>query len=318
MTRGQGQRGGMSRTDSRRALLLRAAEHAEPSGGVLSRATLRTLGADRRFVARQVAAGRWRTHGRQSVAVHTGPLDVLGHRWRAVHEVAASALDGVTALQVAGLTGITEDVIHVSVHHLAQAPRVEGVRVHKVSRRIEGELDLVDPPRTPPALAALRAAQWAVSDKQAALFLVAPVQQRLITGEQLRLAREAYLGRRRRKVVETLIQDIVDGAHSLGEIDFARLCRSRGLPEPERQSVREGRDGRIYLDVRWRCGLVVEIDGRQHVEGVASVEDMLRQNSVSLTRDVVLRIPLLGLRLEADAFLDQVADALRLLSARAA
>lgn len=307
----------MSRTIRRRQILDHARDLAEQRGDVLSRADLRALGADRRFVARQVDAGRWRLHGRQTVAMHTGPLGDDGHRWRAVHEVGASLLDGVTALHVAGLTGITEETIHVSVHHLAQAPQVEGVVVHKVSRRTPGELDLVDPPRTPPALAALRAAQWAASDRQAGLYLVAPVQQRIISGDQLAEARATYLGRRRRAVVETFIADIQDGAHSLGELDFAGMCRRRGLPEPERQVVRTGPKGRIYLDVRWRCGLVVEIDGRQHVEGITAIDDMLRQNSVSLTRDVVLRIPLLGLRLEEDAFLAQVADGIRLLSLRA-
>lgn len=307
----------MTRTDRRHDLLARARAIADERGGVLSRADLREIGADRRFVARQVTAGRWRVHGRQTIAVHAGPLEADGHRWRAVHEVGASLLDGVTALQVAGLSGITEEVLHVSVHHLAQAPVVDGVRVHKVSRRTDGELDLAVPPRTPPALAALRAAQWAVSDAQAALFLVAPVQQRLVTGAQLRTAREQYLGRRRRALLDTLLDDIVDGAQSLGELDFAAMCRARRMPAPERQVVRQGPKGRVYLDVRWRCGLVVEVDGRQHVEGVASVSDMLRQNSVSLTRDMVLRIPLLGLLLEADAFLDQVEQGLVVLTARA-
>lgn len=154
-------------------------------------------------------------------------------------------------------------------------------------------------------MAALRAAQWAVSDRQAALVLAMPVQQRLVTGEQLQAARAEYVGRRRRALVATLIDDIADGAHSLGELDFGALCRRRGLPAPERQVVVSGPDGRCYLDVRWREGPVVEIDGRQHRGGLAPVQDMLRQNSVSMSRDMVLRIPLIGLRLEPEAFLGQ-------------
>ena len=47
-----------------------------------------------------------------------------------------------------------------------------------------------------------------------------------------------------------------------GKFDFARLCRSRGLPEPSRQVVRQTPGGRIYLDVAWDgYDLVVEIDG---------------------------------------------------------
>lgn len=117
----------------------------------------------------------------------------------------------------------------------------------------------------------------------------------------------------------TIVADLVDGAHSLGELDFAALCRRRRLPEPERQVVVTGFGGGCYLDVRWREGLVVEVevDGRQHLEGLAPVQDMLRQNSVSMSGDVVLRIPLLGMRLEPDAFVDQVEAALALLRGRA-
>ena len=61
-----------------------------------------------------------------------------------------------------------------------------------------------------------------------------------------------------------------------------------------------------------RSRLVVEIDGSHHGEGLTVIADHLRQNEVALTRDIVLRISLLGLRLAEDAFLDQVERALHL------
>lgn len=302
-----------------RQLVEHAEEVARDHGDVLSRRELTDLGAGRGLIARLVRDHRWALHGSRTVAVHCGPLEPAGTFWRAVHEVGGSALvDGTSSLRAAGLTGLGDEPVHVSVHMLKRAPEVEGVVVHKVSRRLVDDCVSVGLPRTRPALAALRAAQWAVSDRQAALFLTMSVQQRLVTGEQLRSAHEQYVGRRRRALVKTLIDDIVDGAQALGELDFAALCRRRGLPEPERQAVVRGQGGRWYLDVRWREGLVVEIDGRQHFEGVAPVLDMLRQNEVSMQGDLVLRIPLLGLRLEPEAFLDQVAHALALLRARAA
>ena len=70
--------------------------------------------------------------------------------------------------------------------------------------------------------------------------------------------------------VRQVVADLTDGAHSLGELDFARLCRERGLPEPSRQAVRRGPRGTIYLDVRWdHLRLVVEIDGAQHTQGLS-------------------------------------------------
>ena len=67
--------------------------------------------------------------------------------------------------------------------------------------------------------------------------------------------------------------------------------------------------------VSW-LGLVVEIDGAQHRQGLAVTEDNLRQNSVALTSDVVLRIDLIGLRIEAQRFMDQVDEAHRVLARR--
>lgn len=301
----------MIRTASRERVERAEAIALRDHGGVLSRAQLTALGVGRGLVARLVRDRRWALHGRHTVAVHCGEIELAATFWRAVHEVGGSALvDGTSSLIAHGLTGLSEDRVHVSVHMLKRSPEVEGVVVHKVSRRLPDDVAPTGLPRTPPALAALRAAQWAVSDRQAALFLTMPVQQRLTSGEELREAHQSYLGRRRRALVGTLIEDISDGAQALGELDFAALCRGRGLPEPERQVVVRGRNGRVYLDVRWREGLVVEIDGSQHFEGLAPVQDMLRQNEVSMRGDLVLRIPLMGLRLDPGAFLDQVERAL--------
>jgi len=67
---------------------------------------------------------------------------------------------------------------------------------------------------------------------------------------------------------------------------------------------------RVYLDVRWSSiGLVVEIDGSQHRVGLALTDDNLRQNAVTLSGDVVLRIDLIGLKVCAHQFMDQVCRA---------
>jgi very-short-patch-repair endonuclease len=242
--------------------------------------------------------------------VHTAPLDVLARRWRAVWEVgeAITAIDGVTALQAAGMTGYTDDVIHVSAKHSHNTSPIAGVAIHKVIRRVPGEVLLTGVPRVRPAVAAVRAAHWAVSDRQAALLLLLPVQQRIVTARQLAAAQQVVRGRTRRAFIRAVVRDIAFGVQSLGELDFALHCRLRGLPEPSRQVVRRGAKGRIYLDVRWDCcGLVVEIDGAQHRDGLNVTMDNLRQNSVVLQGDRVLRIDLIGLRIETDLFLAQVA-----------
>jgi very-short-patch-repair endonuclease len=144
------------------------------------------------------------------------------------------------------------------------------------------------------------------------LALVMPVQQRLVTGPRLVAATEVVTGRGPRALIRRLAMDIADGAHSLGELDFAEMCRRRRLPAPSRQVIRHGPRGRVYLDVRWDdVGLVVEIDGSQHLQGLNVTDDNLRQNAITLQGDMVLRIDLVGLRIYEEAFLDQVEEGLR-------
>lgn len=307
-----------TRRETSARLLSAALEAAADRDGVLSRAELRALGVGRDRVAAHVRAGRWRMHGRHTVALHTGTLSPLACAWRGVHESTGDArVDGVTSLQAAGVSGLSDTTVHISLHHLCQVRSIDGVHQHKISRRVDGEAALPGLPRTPPALAALRAAQWAVSDRQAALFLLLPVQQRVVTAGQLRAMRALYLGRRRRAVIAQLIEDIADGAHSLGELDLVPALRRRGLPPPTRQALRLV-DGRArYLDACWEdIGLALEIDGAAHSAGLEVTFDHLRQNAITLGGELVLRMNLIGLRLHREAFLDQVVRAHAELSAR--
>lgn len=194
--------------------------------------------------------------------------------------------------------------------HTAAIRSVPGVRIHKLVRRVPDEILTSGLPRTRPAIAAVRAARWAKSDRQAALTLVMPVQQGMCTGRQLVEASRATQGRNRRRLIRLLARDIADGAQSLGELDFAAMCRVRGLPQPTRQSVRRIGHGTAYLDAAWDdIGLAVEIDGSGHREGLAVAADNLRQNELVLMDETVLRIDLVGLRVNGDRFMDQVCRA---------
>lgn len=149
----------------------------------------------------------------------------------------------------------------------------------------------------------MRAALWARTDRQAALILAMVVQQRLATPDAVGSALLAVRRDRRRRFIEGVLLDLMGGAESLGELDLARGCRERFLPEPSRQVVRLGRDGTYVLDVRWEgLGVVVEVDGSHHLSAQQVVQDALRQNDLMLEGDLVLRLPLLGLRVAEDAF----------------
>ena len=56
---------------------------------------------------------------------------------------------------------------------------------------------------------------------------------------------------------------------------------------------------------------MLEIDGIHHAWAEHVVGDALRQNSVALAGDTVLRLPLLGLRLQPDDFFAQIEEGLR-------
>jgi len=282
------------------------------------------VGIARADVRTEVAAGRWTTHGIHTVQIGTGPLSAEADRWRAVWESGSGAvLDGASALQAAGLTGYTTGLLQVTVPRANRRHRVAGVRSRR--RRVVGPLVGVGVgvgvgvPRVRPEWAALRAAEWARTDREAVLVLCLVVQQRLTHPQRLLAAWQEVKVSRRRRLLHAAVGDICDGARSLGELDVAALCREAGLPEPSRQVVRRGPRWRVYLDVAWEdVGLVLEIDGGHHALALHPVDDALRQNEVTLGNEMVLRIPVLGLRLQAELFLNQVVRAYRMLSDRAA
>ena len=156
------------------------AETARRQGGVLSRRQVYALGITRSETRAEVRAARWERLGSQSLQV--GPADASTPWWRAVFEVGPTAvLDGISALQAAGLTTITSDAVHVAVPKSAEYRQCRGVQVHETRRYRDQDIVKTGIPRTKPATAAVHAALWARSDAQAALFVIAPVQQRLVT-----------------------------------------------------------------------------------------------------------------------------------------
>lgn len=288
-------------------------ELASSQGGIVSRRQLYALGVQRWQTKAQLRARRWKLHHKQTIAIHTGPLPEEAKYWSAVFEAGSrSAIDGASSLIVAGLKGFDADAIRVSLPRGAKVLHSPGVDVRQTRRFRKEDVVGVGIPRVRTEIAAIRAALWARTNRQAALLLTMTVQQRLARATDLACALLDVRRDKRRRFIESVLLDLLGGVQSMGELDFARRCRQRRLPEPDRQVVRKGRGGTYYLDVYWHAfGVVLEVDGIHLLHATNVVEDALRQNHVTIDGDTVLRLPLLGLRVAEDDFFAQIEAALR-------
>lgn len=299
----------LAETDAR---LLRAHRVAREQGDVLARPQLYACGITRWEVRGELAARRWRCLSDQVICLHNGPLTPSGEHWAAVLQGGPRAcLDGVSALHAAGLTRFEIDRIRVSVPRGVPVRRTKRVNVRQTRRWSEDDIVTDGIRRSRPAVAAIRGALWARTDREATYLLAAVVQQGLASPEELGRQLLRIKRDRRRGLLSEVVNDLLDGARALGEIDFAKECRRRRLPQPDRQVLRKDNRNRYFLDVYWDdFDLVVEIDGIHHAWAENIVGDALRQNALTITKQTVLRLPLLGLRLDADAFFEQIREAM--------
>ena len=256
------------------------------------------------FTRHEVRVGRWRRRGRYAVVLHNGPLDQRS-RWRA----ALLSVGPPAVLQAAGLTGLTDTAITVSVPRGSRPRRTAGVTLHETRRFVASDVLDDRVRRMRPATAAVHAALWASSDRQATLFVTMTVQQRLATVAQLRDVLDRVRRHPRRRLLTRLLVDLDAGVHSLGELDVASAMRRRGLPEPVRQSIRRRPSGTEYLDAEFpEHDLALEVDGRGHDDPEQRLADLLRDLRQLAEGSPVIRIPLVAWRLDEEAVLDHLED----------
>jgi len=210
-----------------------------------------------------------------------------------------------------GLTGFDEELIHVWLPKSSRVVRPDGVRVHETRRWEPSDNAEVGIPRARPAVAAVQAALWARSQRQAVLTLVMSVQQHLTRAQDVADVLDRVQRHRFRSCLRLAVADIADGAHSMNELDFARLCREHGLPEPSRQVVREGPGGRIYLDVAWEAYRVcVEINGAGHGRVDQLLKDNFRTIDLQLDGQTAIELSVFTLRAAPDEAMNRIARAL--------
>jgi hypothetical protein len=154
--------------------------------------------------------------------------------------------------------------------------------------------------------AQIRAGRWQRAGEMTVMTHTAPVQQRLTSAMQLAVAASCVRRSARRTLLQGVVADLVGGAESLGELDFAGLCRAAGLPQPTRQRVVQRPGGHCYLDVEWEeWSLAAEIDGIAHMSVATWLDDAWRQDDVVIGGRTVLRFPQLAVRLNPDRVIEQ-------------
>ncbi|MFC8731706.1 hypothetical protein ACFT5B_04525 [Luteimicrobium sp. NPDC057192] len=280
--------------------------------GVCSRRQLAVLGLTEGHITSHLVAQRWREVAHDVVVLHRGPLTREARCWAAVlggGDVPA-ALACWTALELHGLQGWRREPIHVVVPRGDKPARFEWLVVHESRRHDADDVTWRDGlPAHGIERAAIDAAAWQRSWRTASGLMAAVVQQRLTTPDAV-LGELERAGRiRHRRTMQLALLDVVGGSQSLEEIDFARLCRRAGLPEPSRQERRRDARGKVrFLDVEWRLRnggrLVVEVDGVGHMEREQWYDDLLRDAELgSDARTVRIRIPAGAARHEPDRVL---------------
>ena len=276
-------------------------ELAERQHGALGRRQLTAAGVPRWLVRQELRARRWQRLGTQVVLTHNGPPLRESLLWAAVLTVGRrAALDGVTALQAAGVSGLTDTEIHVITPKSSTPERVSGVTVHESRRFREQDVVGSEPRRVRPATAAVHAALWARTDREASYLLILVVQQRLAGVEELVEALELVLRHPRRRALATVLAELAGGVRSIGELDVARDFRRRGLPEPDRQVERRRSNGRVYLDVELTAyGVRLELDGAGHDAPDQRLSDVLRDLRCLGADEPVVRVPMAAYRVGA-------------------
>lgn len=273
---------------------------------------LERLGATRSQIRARIAARRWQQF-RRAVVLHRGELSSSQRQQVVLENCPRTAvLASFTAVERAGLRGWERDEVHVLIPARGRAPRrlPFPVIVHRIAAI--DPADVWAAQRSQRAAPAIVLAAASLSSLRSACgLLAAGVQQRKTNARELQAVLERKPTLRNRRQLLLAVQDIAMGAEALSELDFGRLCRKHGLPEPMRQAVRVEPGGRRrYLDAEFRrrdgTAVGVEIDGGIHLLSSRWFGDQFRQNEIVIAGTPILRFPSFSVREQDPLVIDQL------------
>lgn len=280
---------------------------ARKQHGLLTTRSLAAAGFQRREIELRIARGDWQRLSARVIAMHSQPCDRMASLWAAALHYELCGLAGASVLELHGMPAPHDLRIHLVGPPAGRGAPLPGVILHTSEHcEVSGS-----PAATRLALAVLQALRWARSDRQAAFQATWAIQRRLVTLDDLLATDAALLKSPGTATMRRRLHMLEPGIQSINELDFAKACRSRGLPEPLRQTPRKDSQGVWrYVDVEFRVSdrvLIVEIDGMHHLDFAVHIDDQWRANELSLQGATVLRIPALALRLAPEMFFEQIA-----------
>ncbi|GGC09007.1 type IV toxin-antitoxin system AbiEi family antitoxin domain-containing protein [Cellulomonas carbonis] len=289
---------------------------AAHQAGVLAVEQLLAAGADRSWVRRKLASGRWQRLHRGVVVVHSGPLPWEARAWGAVlHAGPGAALSHLSAAHAQRIrTARPSEPLHVSIPACRRITAAADLVVH-LRRRMPDVVLAAQAriPSTPRAVTVIDAAAGA----RGADGVIAWVTDGLRAGATARELRDVLADRARTPnghLLREVLGEAVAGVESALELRYVRdVERRHRLPTSSAQDrdvvgglwVRA--DGR-YEPYRTR----VELDGWLGHPGGRTDRDTWRDNAVLLERgELTLRYRWRHVAVTPCAVAEQVVAALR-------
>lgn len=263
---------------------------------VVTRRQLADVGVHRALVRQRFAARVWRPLGTRLVLLTAkGPSRRMLLRGAALAAAPRGVLAGRSGLELRGLDSPAHEPVHVQVPAGRRVTAFVGVVVHSTYFLQPDDLVELDGIQTTTAArATVDAARWEGSPRAAAGIVLASLQQRLCSVEEIETAIARFEKFQQSAAVRQALLDALDGADSVGEVDVSDLVVRAGLPRPERQFVLETPEGpRPYdLAVELPDGtlLLIEVDGPRHREERVQRNDRLKDRAAAAAGHLLIRI----------------------------
>jgi hypothetical protein len=256
----------------------------------------------------------WQQPERGVVLDHNGPPSRTERELIRLHVCApGSALAGLSALKVDGLTGFDLVDTHVVLPEGAKRPHAQGLIPHWSTELSDLDVHpLVRPRRTRPARSAIDAAAWAATDRQAVAIVLASFQHGLVIARTMHQAMERRGPIHRRALIRESILDAEGGIQSLPERDFDEIRIGARLPRPARQRRVQRPDGRYYLGTCWdEWNVAAEIHGIPHIDVPQWSADIVRANEVVISGPRLVTFTSFAIRHQKSLVADQLTRLLR-------